>query len=82
MLKRSSIFFCIIAVIISFSFVSSVQARPPKPGPKFFWVKPHTKPNGVFIPGHWKYKGPKRKGKVWVRGHFGRRGRWIPGHWK
>ncbi len=60
----------------------NVQARPPKPGPNFVWVGPHTTPNGHFVPGHWKYIGPRVKGKVWIPGHRAADGTWIEGHWK
>ena len=58
------------------------HARPPKPGPNFVWVPPHTTPDGVFIRGHWKYAGPPVPGKIWVPGHYNAAGEWVPGHWK
>ena len=72
---------CFCAVIF-FTFACG-HARPPKPGPNYVWVKAHTRPNGVKVPGHWQYAGPTVvKGKVWVPGHYGPKGRWIPGHWR
>ena len=70
------------AYVLVFVFPFCTHAKPPKPGPNFVWVKPHTVPDGTSIPGHWKYKGPKTQGKTWVPGHYRPDGSWNPGHWK
>jgi hypothetical protein len=70
------------ALLWPFLQASCTRGRPPKPGRPFVWVKPHTGPNGVFLPGHWKYVGGPKSGQVWVLGHYGPGGKWIPGHWK
>lgn len=72
-----------IFLIASFGLLFSCShARPPKPGPNFVWVTPHKKPNGVFVPGHWNFTGPKKPHKVWVPAHRTCTGKLIPGHWK
>ncbi|HEC68510.1 MAG TPA: hypothetical protein ENI35_06885 [Candidatus Desulfofervidus auxilii] len=82
MFRRFKLFLIGCIIILPLVFSSCVHAKPPKPGPNFVWVAPHTTPNGVFIPGHWKYVGPAKKGKVWIPGHYRPNGKWIPGHWK
>ncbi len=82
MIKRFKVFLIVCITILPFLFLSCAHARPPKPGPNFVWIKPHTKPDGAFIPGHWKYVGSPKKGKVWVPGHHAPSGKWVPGHWK
>ncbi len=74
----------IIACINFLPFLSSscTHARPPKPGPNFVWVAPHTMPSGISMPGHWKCIGPAHPGKTWVRGHYAPDGTWRQGHWK
>lgn len=82
MFKRFKMFIIVCITILPFLFSSIGYARPPKPGPNFTWVKSHTTAGGVFTPGHWKYVGPPKKGKVWVSGHRARNGKWIRGHWR
>jgi len=79
-LSKMLLIICVLA--LSFLFASFGYSMPPKPGPNFMWVKPHTTPNGTFIEGHWKHAGPAQKGKVWVSGHYNDAGNWVPGHWK
>ena len=69
-------------IILPFLLVPCSHAKPPKPGPNFIWVKPHTAPNGNSVPGHWKHTGPPQKRKAWVSGHRNSDGKWVPGHWK
>ena len=69
-------------LLLPFLCASFSYARPPKPGPHFIWVNPHTTPNRTFIKGHWKHVGPAEKGKVWVSGHYNAAGKWVRGHWK
>jgi len=82
MFKRFKMFLIVCITISPFLFLSFGYARPPKPGPNSVWIKPHTTSGGVFVPGHWKYVGPPKKGKVWVPGHRSRNGKWIRGHWR
>lgn len=82
MFKKFKLFLIIYTMILAFSFVVYSHAKPPKPGPNFVWVKPHTTPNGILIPGHWKHVGSSQKGKVWVPGHRAPNGKWVSGHWK
>jgi hypothetical protein len=69
-------------MIVGASASGPAFARPPKPGPDFVWVPPHTTPGGVLIQGYWRYDGPAQSGRTWVPGHYNRRGVWVPGHWK
>ncbi|MEA1867102.1 MAG: hypothetical protein U9N19_03225 [Thermodesulfobacteriota bacterium] len=63
-------------------FTSCSKSKPPRPGPNFVWVVPHTTPDGEKIPEHWKHKSCSKPGAVWVPGHLNPSGRWISGHWK
>ncbi len=81
MFRKIKVFIILIAFLLPLASVSCAHAKPPKPGPNFVWVAPHTKPNGVVIPGHWQHKGTAPAGKVWVKGHYKANGNWAPGHW-
>ena len=75
--------FCLTcAIIFSLLIVfSCAQARPPKPGPNFVWIAPHTNAAGILVPGHWNYIGPANNKKVWVPAHYNKFGKMVPGHW-
>lgn len=80
--NRVKSFLSVLIMIVPFVFQSCSHARPPKPGPDFVWIKPHTAPSGVTVPGHWEYAGPDKPGSVWVPGHRAAGGEWVAGHWK
>ena len=82
MFKQLNLLLISYMIILPFIFASYSQARPPKPGPNFVWVKPHDTSNGTSIPGHWKYVESAKKEKVWVPGHYSPNGKWLSGHWK
>ncbi len=77
-----ALFLALMTVTWTSSCVVARPSRPPKPGPHFVWIAPHRTAAGIYIPGHWVYKGPGRPGRVWVPGHYGPDGKWIAGHWK
>ena len=79
---RFKVFIICCVMILPLLILSTGYTKPPKPGPHFIWVKPSTLPDGVSIPGYWKYTGPPKKGKTWVLGHYNQKREWIPGHWK
>jgi hypothetical protein len=65
----------------------------PPPEPQMETPPPGPPPGGVWIPGHWVWRGrwiwvggrygvAPRAGAVWVPGHYDRRGFWIEGHWR
>lgn len=72
--KRLLLFVIACVTILPLIFSSSCHGRPPKPGPDFMWVKAHPGPDGISMPGHWKYVGPPVEGKVWVPAHRDPRG--------
>lgn len=72
--KRLLLFVIACVTILPLILSSSCHGRPPKPGPDFMWVKVHPGPDGISIPGHWKYVGPPVEGKVWVPAHRDPRG--------
>ncbi len=76
------IFLIACAYVFIFVFPLCTHAKPPRPGPNFVWIAPHTTPDGNVIPGHWKYNGPRVRGKVWIPGHYMPDGSWSQGHWK
>ena len=82
MFKEFKVFFIVCIMSLAPLFTVNSHAKPPKPGPDFVWVKPHTTPDGIAIPGHWKYVGAPLEKKVWVRGHHNAERKWVPGHWK
>ncbi|MEA3386033.1 MAG: hypothetical protein U9Q89_06235 [Thermodesulfobacteriota bacterium] len=83
MFKKLAIIFIIASIFyMPLFFTSCSKSKPPRPGPNFVWVVPHTTLDGRQIPGHWMYAGPHISGKIWVTGHNAPDGRWIPGHWK
>ena len=82
MFKGVKVFLVVCITIIPFIFSSCGHARPPKPGPNFIWINAHTAPDGIVISGHWKYKGPVKRGKAWVPRHRAPDGTWIQGHWR
>jgi len=82
MFRPIKIFLIAALIILPFVFSSCACARPPRPGPNFVWIKAHNVPGGVWVPGHWKYIGPKARGKVWVPGHYRHKGIWVAGYWK
>jgi hypothetical protein len=61
-------------MILLLLILSTGYTKPPKPGPNFIWVKPYTLPDGISIPGHWKYTGPPKKGKTRMLGHYKSKG--------
>ncbi|MDY7031551.1 MAG: hypothetical protein SVY10_06530 [Thermodesulfobacteriota bacterium] len=63
MLKGFRLFLVVVMTILPLFFSSCIHPRPPKPGPNYIWVKPHTKPDGAFVEGHWQYAGPSRRHK-------------------
>ena len=65
-----------------FLYIPFARAIPPKPGPRYIWVKPHKALHGRRIPGHWKYIGPGKPDAVWIPGHFNAYRGWVDGHWK
>ncbi len=69
-------------VLGALALSSIAHSAPPRPGPNFVWVAPHTNESGVYIHGHWKYVGPALSDKVWVQGHYNNNGKWVAGHWK
>ena len=82
MARGARLFLIIFITLLPFVLMLPSHAKPPQPGPDFVWVAPHTTPQGNGVPGHWKYVGPDKKGKVWVPGHNNPAGEWVPGHWK
>jgi len=78
-MKRINTIILMLAFLSPLILVSQGYARPPKPGPQFFWTAPYVTPAGVTVPGHWRYTGPEVTHKVWVPGHCAK---WVPGHWK
>jgi hypothetical protein len=82
MLPRKKLLFVALLLISGLFLAATAYSAPPRPGPNFVWVAPHTNQNGVYIQGHWKYVGPSRSDKVWVQGHYNKNGKWVAGHWK
>jgi hypothetical protein len=82
MLKKFKPLYFLFILIIPLFFSSLSYGIPPKPGPQFVWVEPHTTESGTFIRGHWKYIGPPKANEVWIMGHYNDEGKWVIGHWK
>lgn len=82
MLKKLRYIFLSIVFLFPIMQLSCAHARPPKPGPHFVWVVPHTNPAGVVVRGHWKYVGPVGSEKTWIPGHYNANGVWVLGRWK
>ena len=60
-----------------------VEVIPTRPYDDGVWIKGHWAWRGNhwdWIPGHWAH--PGFRGAVWVPGHYGPRGAWIEGHWR
>ncbi len=82
MIKRHKPLLTAVLLIWTLALAGIAHAAPPRPGPNFVWVAPHTNQNGVYIHGHWKYVGPTLSDKVWVQGHYNKNGKWVAGHWR
>lgn len=59
-----------------------VEVVPVRPWDDGVWIKGHWAWRGgwEWIPGHWDR--PRFRGAAWVPGHYGPRGAWIEGHWR
>lgn len=51
MLKKFKSLYFLFIFMVPLFFSSVSYGIPPKPGPQFVWIKPHTTENGAFIKG-------------------------------
>lgn len=70
--KLLGIVFLLLFTVTTLAWVPGCVVVTRRPAPRVE-IKPH-KPaaHAVWVKGHWKWKGTKRRGK-WI---------WIPGHWR